>query len=257
MAFESYGFNDDKTKYDLSEIEELKNRLENIEISFKKAIYPVGAVYFSVNRTNPAVALGMDGTTWQEISTSQRFLAITPTSTNLSNGGTNTFKLAANQLPDHAHRIDTTTDMQTVDPFKRVRIVPMGTGGSTGDMPYNLGFKLAFRRGFGQTVTMLKHATNDHVTLYDKDTTEAAFNNSFALETTAGQTAQAQNPQVAEMNITANAKITGFTGVGIYDDAAYNSTEVSGSSVTYHDLTQQNIDNRPAYTTVYAWKRIS
>lgn len=270
MAYEQYGFNNNKTKYDLSSLADIQNRMNNMQNELLNRVYPIGCVYFSTTKTNPADSSVIGIGTWVEISSSQRFIVVTSASgstSSLVTGGSNTKTITAKQIPDHAHRIETTTADNTEDPKNKwgnqrgkinpwggVRVVPMGTGGTTGVTPYNLGYDFGVRRGYGESVEMIKPGTN--VTVKAKDQSYTEFNNSFALETTAEKTKQSQLPQSVNIDITAKTKITGFTGQGIYTkDAWADSTINSDGTVTYTDLSQEAVDIRPAYITLYAWRR--
>lgn len=278
MAFDKYGFNANKTKYDLDNISiaALEKRVTDIENNLLKKAYPVGSVYFSTNKTNPGNANVLGFGTWARVSDSQRFLVLTPDNGSTSaraTGGENEVMLSASNIPDHAHRLIVTTSDNTkdpknkwgasrgkIDPFERVRVIPIGTGGETGTTPWNLAYTLFFRRGYGSDVTIAKHTPNDNTTITPKNQTPAdedhTFNNSFALETTAGAQKQTQVGQEIIMDITSKTKITGFTGKGIYtEDAWANSTINGNGTVTYTDLSQQKVDKRPAYVTLYAWYR--
>ena len=273
MAYEQYGFNDNKTKYDLSSLDEIQNRISNMETTVLNRVYPVGCVYWSKNKVNPgrpASEGGLGIGTWAKVSTQHRVIAVVDPDGKtgaLATGGDNEKYITADRLPDHAHRVETTTLDNTEDPNNRwgdskskinpwagVRVVPMGTGGTTGITPWHLGYEFGIRRGYGETVEMVKAGPN--TTVKSKDSTYSEFNNSFALETTAGKTKQTQLPQSVNMDITANTKITGFTGPGVYTkDAWANSTINSNGTVTYTDLAQQKFNVQSAYITLYGWYR--
>lgn len=259
MAYEKYGFNSNKTKYDLADIDKLKQDVSNIETNILKRVYPIGSIYFTTSKTNPGDKSMLGFGSWNEVSTEQRFIVITPTTRNWGvkqMAGVNSFKLAANQLPDHAHRIETTFSYPSAkQPWGNIRVIPKGTGGSAGTTPYHLGYSIASRRGYGSTVTALNNAGNVNVTR--QDPSQDVLNNSFALETTAGKEKQSQRPDVLTIDISDKVKIEGFTGAGIYTEELYNSTNPQpNGTYSWSDLAQTNIDNRPAFITLYCWERV-
>lgn len=77
-----FGFNEDKSKADIL-----------------NAVYPVGAIYMSVNNANPSTLLGG---TWERIQ--DKFLLAAGSSYGAgSTGGEATHKLSQNEMPSHYH----------------------------------------------------------------------------------------------------------------------------------------------------------
>lgn len=64
--------------------------------------FPVGAILTMGNGTNPATIYA--GTTWKDLSASYSGRVMQIGATALATGGNNSVKLAANNLPPHAHR---------------------------------------------------------------------------------------------------------------------------------------------------------
>lgn len=71
-------------------------------------IYPVGAIYISVDHTNPSALFGGE---WEQIS--NRFLIAAGTKTAGSTGGNETITLTQAQLPSHRHTIGSSFQAKT------------------------------------------------------------------------------------------------------------------------------------------------
>jgi len=84
------------------------------------SIYPVGAIYLSVNNINPS---SLFGGTWEQIK--DRFLLASGTKYQLGNiGGEETHKLTENEMPSHSHKATNFVYNSTNNPFN---INPNGT----------------------------------------------------------------------------------------------------------------------------------
>lgn len=257
MAYEQYGFNDNKTKYDLSSLTEIQNRIANIETTILNRVYPVGCVYWSKNKVNPgrpASEGGLGIGTWAKVSTQQRLIAVIDPDNKqtgaLATGGSNTVKILPKNLPDHAHRIDTTKEDANIYEIKRpwgnVRVIPMGTGDVSGVEPYHLAYRFRARRGEGSGTDTVNKALNTTVT----NDGDVQWAKSIQV------TSQQQPTQVVDFDITNYTKIEGFTGDGIYTQSVYeNTTQGSNKKYSWVDLTQEDLGIVPAYITLYAWYR--
>lgn len=93
-----YGFNDDKSKADLSDV------LRESDIADIMGLaYPVGSIYMSTVNTNPSAFFGGTWIAWGSgrvpvgVSSDAEFNTVEKT------GGEKTHKLVANEMPKHAH----------------------------------------------------------------------------------------------------------------------------------------------------------
>jgi len=79
----------------------MSERKARLDKSVIDMVYPVGAIYMSVNSTNPG---NLFGGKWEQIK--DRFLlAAGDTYANGSTGGEATHKLTGNEMPVHSHEI--------------------------------------------------------------------------------------------------------------------------------------------------------
>lgn len=110
----AYGFNDDKTKAEFLAIEDILN-----------LVYPIGAIYMSVNNVDPSTLFGGSWVVWGSgrvpvgVDTSQTEFdtveetggAKTHTHTNPTTGST---ALTINQIPSHDHRFESFNEYKSV-----------------------------------------------------------------------------------------------------------------------------------------------
>ena len=80
---------------------DLEGRLNTLEDQLFNLIYPVGAIYISVNSTSPH---NLFGGTWEQIQ-GQFLLASSSVYTAGSTGGEATHTLTVNEMPAHHHAI--------------------------------------------------------------------------------------------------------------------------------------------------------
>lgn len=69
------------------------------------AIYPIGALYLSMNNTNPSILFGG---TWKQLTADAYLKIVTSGASDSAKGATN-HKITTNQLPSHNHRALTYT----------------------------------------------------------------------------------------------------------------------------------------------------
>lgn len=80
-------------------VDNLSKVLETFKSSFLNLVYPIGAVYISINSTSPAILFGG---TWEAIN--DRFLLSAGSSYSAgSTGGAATHKLTTSEMPSHTH----------------------------------------------------------------------------------------------------------------------------------------------------------
>jgi len=297
MAYESYGFNQNKTKKDISKLDIdyieslIESRISNIQNDFLMKMYPVNSLYFSPVNKNPASVLGFG--TWSSYSDAQRFLVITPGKPqysasadvgNMKTGGSNMLTLKDENLPPHAHAVfteDASASSQTplYPTWRRLRIIRRGSGLWTGDYDYrqgksisskHAGFKFWVRRGKGSGTVTVGNSVNFGNTepqntpggcvvsrqdwqAYSSDQRDKM---DYSFETHNDHPDQYTDtrmyPDSVQLDITANCRVEGFTDTGIYNEGQYN---VSINNAKWTPLSQKQIDNRPAYITVYCWIR--
>jgi len=93
----AFGFHDDKSKYDLGDIEKAMGGLVN-------KIYPVGCIYMSANNVNPSELFGG---TWVAWGAGRVPVGVNADDTNFNTaektGGAATVTLTAAQMPGHTH----------------------------------------------------------------------------------------------------------------------------------------------------------
>lgn len=83
-------------------VDNLSKVLETFKSSFLNLVYPIGAVYISINSTSPATLFGG---TWEVIN--DRFLLSAGTKYSAGSiGGQSTVTLTTSQLPAHTHGIN-------------------------------------------------------------------------------------------------------------------------------------------------------
>ncbi len=121
-----------------TKIRQLENQTDNIAnlVSFLQEtmlgyldIYPVGAIYISVNSTNPGTLFGG---TWERIE--DRFLlASGSTYANGTTGGSATHTLTVAEMPSHGHNLQFHSAQGNVEPGKGVPFTGNGNSFIGGD----------------------------------------------------------------------------------------------------------------------------
>ena len=260
--YDQYGFNKDKSKYDLTQISSLiKKQVDSAYKDMLAKAWPVGSIFLSVSNSTPA-QLGLPGT-WVELpagyylSTQASYggSTVNPGST----GGKNSVTLATANIPPHAHKIVySKADLGgKLAPFKRVRFIDYETGGSTGKTPAHVKLEFRVRRGYSasegaedETGTTLINETG-MLKKYPKNQKSSRgkvekFNKAVSV-----QDQGSENGKYADLftlDLTDQAKLDGYTSDGIYNQAAYEADKAL-------DRTAFSIN--PLFIRVRAWRRKS
>ena len=216
-----HGFEDNKAKYDLSEI---FNEVKNIELDLLKKVYPLGSIYWSINSTtNPAALLGFGR--WQIIG-GGNYVRLGDGS-HSGTGGSNTVQLEAKNLPNHTHYISTSGGNNT----KKERI-------QIDDLLY----EFYCRRGFGDNTTNLEESTN--VSRIAK-TTRKSFSKGFSVQ---DQTSESNKyADLMQINVSNKLKFGGYSVATVYD---------ANGNIANNNQAGAAISIAPAYIHLYAWARI-
>lgn len=240
--YDSYGFNKDKTKYDLTQISAMIE--EQVQNGFKNllnAAWPIGSVYLSADGSTPS-ARGLPGT-WEKLPAGYYLGTHTGVSAG-STGGSNSFKLTAAQIPPHAHAIVySSTDLgDQYAPFRRIRFIDGSTGGTSGKSPATLPMNFTVRRGYGESTTCMNESG-----ILTK-TPNGGSDTGKVISVQDQASGKDAHWDLFEVNFTNKCKIDGWTSDGIYNETAYNNKKA---------LTQQAVTYSPQYIHVDAYKRKS
>ena len=98
-----YGFNNDKSKYDLENL--ISQYINTARSTFVDSIYPVGSIYMSVNNISPS---NLFGGTWTQIKDTF-LLAAGNNYAAGSTGGEATHTLTVGEIPSHNHNLSDDT----------------------------------------------------------------------------------------------------------------------------------------------------
>lgn len=257
-AFDQYGFNRNKTKYDLDQIQTLINSaVKTAKDDLLAQAWPVGSIFLSVDGTTPNKK-GLPGE-WTKID-NDCYLRTSSAKLNSSSGSL-TVKLRASDVAAHAHRLIATSSVEdnprgtsptTGAPWLRCRLIKFGTGTSSGGSwtsSENLPIKLKVRRGHGNGTPTVESVGTTIMTVKPKDEAMSKYSN--LIETSAATATDTGNksdyPDTFAVNLTSTVKIDGFTSDGIYNETAYNA----GGA-----LVQTSVPIEPKFFGVTAWKRI-
>lgn len=260
--YDQYGFSKDKTKYDLTQIENLiDTKIANEKTKILSNAWPVGSIMILAVTTTPN-QLGLPGT-WQKIG-GDYFLCSAKDNTELgrTNAGTGPIKLAASDIPPHAHRLIYTTDMTdyqrpndtvTGAAWARCRLIKNGTGCIKNNKwepstAIEVSFKI--RRAHGNKTPIFEPFNDNTLLKYTgKSTNPIEYGNlleSSAATTDDKNTYHSDRPDTIEGNITTSAKIDGWTSDGIYNKTAYDNGVA---------LSQTSRDFKPKFYGVNIYRR--
>ena len=258
-AFDQYGFNRNKTKYDLDQIQTLiSDAVVSAQNTVLSKAWPVGSIFLSVDNKTPS-AKGLPGE-WTKID-NDCYLRTSSAKLNSSYGSLSV-KLKASDIANHAHRLIATsstddnrhgTSPTTGAPWLRCRLIKFGTGTTSSGSwqpSESLPIKLKVRRGHGNGTPTVESVGSNIMTVKPKDESMSKYTNlvETSTATSTDTTNKSDYPDTFAVNLTSTVKIDGFTSDGIYNETAYNA----GGA-----LVQTNVPIEPKFFGITAWKRIS
>lgn len=271
-SYDQYGFNKDKTKYDLTQINTIiDNKIKASHTELLNSLYPIGRVVFLTVDKNPS-SMGMPGT-WSKLDEGY-FIRTTTSASGVGNkAGSGSITLRTSDLPVHAHRLVSTSSTDDVirpntgqsggtgAQYLRCRLIRTGTGtweeyspGMFSWVPSkSLPMKLKVRRGNGNETPNVEviDAANSAFTVKSPDKSFNKYSKLFdPVDPNKNATDNYRDyPDTFSMDITSRVKIDGWTSDGIYNSTAAANGE---------KLAQTAIPNYiPKYCGLIAWKRTS
>lgn len=108
----AHGFEDDKTKVDITElltttISEMQAQITDMKNNYWKTIYPVGSIFMSVSQTNPRSLFG--GGTWVAWGSGRVPVGVNAADSSFNTvektGGEKAHTLTVNEMPSHTHGV--------------------------------------------------------------------------------------------------------------------------------------------------------
>lgn len=146
----------------------IKKSATNNDVGWKSMldlVYPIGAIYMSVNKTNPSTFFGGTWEPWGEgrvpvgvDSTQSEFMNVE------TEGGEKTHKLIASELPNHEHGFNNGSDVFLLPAIDRGLSTTFGA-----DFKESSGFKLAQSTGqklLGETIDQPHNNLQPYITCY-------------------------------------------------------------------------------------------
>lgn len=92
---------------DVPSVKAVKNAITTIKNDVLNTVYPIGAIYLSMNSTNPS---SLFGGTWKQIAQGRTLVGVNANDSDFSSsgktGGEKTHTLTVDEMPSHRHNIN-------------------------------------------------------------------------------------------------------------------------------------------------------